>query len=119
MEHNLEAMRQALDTVVSIEVTQAVRPSNINGVPVAAGQYIGLRDGELSSTGDSPEAALSSVVTQVGLSPEALVTVYWGADASQPEAEQLVRWLEQETPGMQVDLIYGGQPHYHYLASVE
>ena len=75
MEHNLGAMRQALQTVVSIEVTRAVRPSSINGVPVAAGQYIGLRDGELASTGDSPEVALSSVLTQVGLSPEALVTV--------------------------------------------
>ena len=119
LEHNLEAMRQALDTVVSIEVTRAVRPSNIDGVPVAAGQYIGLREGELASTGDSPEAALNSVFAQVGLSPEAVVAVYWGADASQRLAEELVRCLEEENPGMQVDLIYGGQPHYHYLASVE
>ena len=119
LEHNLEAMRQALDTVVSIEVTRAVRSSNLNGVPVVAGQYIGLRDGELASTGDSPEAALNSILAQVGLSPDAMVTVYWGADTSQPAAEGLGRCLEVETPGMQVDLIYGGQPHYHYLASVE
>ena len=119
LEHNLEAMRQALETVVSIEVTRAVRPSKINGVPVAAGQYIGLREGELASTGDSSEAVLNSVLAQVGLSPEAVVTVYWGADASQPAAEELGRCLEAETPGMQVDLIYGGQPYYHYLASVE
>ena len=119
LEHNLEAMRQALVNVVSIEVTQAVRPSNINGVPVAAGQYIGLREGELASTGDSPEVALNAVLAQVGLSPEAVVTVFWGADTSQPSAEELGRSLEAETPGIQVDLIYGGQPHYHYLASVE
>ena len=119
LEYNLDAMRQALDTVVSIEVTQAVRPSNLNGVPVEAGRYIGLRDGELASTGDSPEAALNSVLAQVELNSEALVTVYWGADASQQLAEELGRCLEEETPGMQVDLIYGGQPHYHYLASVE
>ena len=119
LEHNLEAMRRALDTVVSIEVTRAVRSSNMNGVPVAAGQYIALREGEMASTGDSPEAALNSVFAQVGLSPEAVVTVYWGADANQPAAEELGRCLEVENPGMQVDLIYGGQPHYHYLASVE
>ena len=119
LEHNLEAMHQALDTVVSIEVTRAVRPSTINGVAVAAGQYIGLREGELASTGDSPEAALKSVFAQVGLSTDAVVAVYWGADASQRSAEELVRRLEKEKPGMQVDLIFGGQPHYHYLASVE
>ena len=119
LEHNLEAMVQAIDTVVSIEVTRAVRSSNLNGVPVSAGQYIGLREGELASSGESPEEALNSVLAQVGLSPGALVTVYWGADASQSAAEELGRCLEVETPGMQVDLIYGGQPHYHYLASVE
>ena len=119
LEHNLEAMRQALDTVVSIEVTMAVRPSNINGVPVAAGEYIGLRDGELTSSGSSPEEALTSIFNQVGLSPEAVVGVYWGADTSQPAAEELVRHLEEAHPGMQVDLIYGGQHHYQYLASVE
>ena len=119
LQHNLEAMRQALDSVVSIEVTRAVRPSNIKGAPVAAGQYIALREGELASTGVSPEAALISVLAQVGLSPEAVVTVYWGADASHPAAEELGRCLEVESPGIQVDLVYGGQPHYHYLASVE
>jgi dihydroxyacetone kinase-like predicted kinase len=112
-------MRQALDTVVSIEVTMAVRPSNINGVPVAAGAYIGLRDGDLASSGSSPEEVLTSVFNQVGLSPEAVVGIYWGAEAGQPAAEELVRHLEEAHPGMQVDLIYGGQHHYHYLASVE
>ena len=119
LERNLDVMGQAIDTVVSMEVTQAVRSSSINGVPVREGQYIGLREGELASVGDSPEAVLISLFAQVGLSPDAVVAVYWGADASQPAAEDLGRFLEEENPGMQFDLIYGGQPHYHYLASVE
>ena len=55
----------------------------------------------------------------MGLSPDSVVTVYWGADASKPAAADLGRCLKAETPGMHVELIYGGQPNYHYLASVE
>ena len=117
--HNLNAMGAALDTVMTIEVTQAVRDSTMAGLAVTAGRYIGLRDGELASVEDTPEGALKSALAQEGLSPEAVVTVYWGEDASQGAAEAISRDLEEGTPGIQVDLVDGGQPHYHYLASVE
>ena len=53
------------------------------------------------------------------MSPEQVVTMYLGEEADNDDAEALSQRLEQRHPGMQVDLIDGGQPHYHYLASVE
>jgi dihydroxyacetone kinase-like predicted kinase len=47
------------------------------------------------------------------------VTVYVGADGGWREAEQLAEELQGQIDGLQVEVIYGGQPHYHYLASVE
>ena len=119
LERNLAAMRDALDSVISIEVTQAVRATNMGGMPIAEGQYIGLREGELASVESTPQAALGSALSQAGLYPESVVTVYWGAATGQGSAEEMGRQLEEGTPGIQVDLVYGGQPHYQYLASVE
>ena len=119
LEHNLKAMHQVLDGVVTVEVTQAIRATTLGGVSVAAGQYLGLLDGELAAVGETPEMALHSGLAQVGLASDQVVTLYWGADTPQEQAETEVRQLEEQVPGIQVDLVYGGQPHYHYLASVE
>jgi DAK2 domain fusion protein YloV len=119
LEHNLKAMSSALNDVVSIEVTQAVRGSSVGGVAVGAGQYIGLLEGELATSGDTPEKALKSTLDRVIHSPDQIVTLYRGAEALPGAAEELLCQLKAETPGVQVDLVYGGQPHYHYLASVE
>ena len=119
LDRNLAAMRDALASVISREVTRAVRASSIGGTPVGEGQYIGMREGQLASVEGTPEAALGLVLSQAGLDPESVVTVYWGADTVQDSAEEIGRQLEAATPGIQVDLVYGGQPFYQYLASVE
>ena len=119
LEQNLKAMREVLGTVTTVEVTQAVRATTVGGVKVSTGQYLGLLEEQLAAAGESPEMALRSALAQAGLSNDQVVTVYWGADTSQEQAEAVQHALEEQTPGIQVDLVYGGQPHYHYLASVE
>ena len=119
LDANLSAMRGALRGVTTIEVTRAVRDSTVGGVEVAMGQYIGLVDGDLDVAGGSPERALRQSLDRAGLSSDHIVTLYLGEDAVQEDAETLVRLLESEFPGIQIDLVYGGQPHYHYLASME
>jgi DAK2 domain fusion protein YloV len=119
LDRNLEAMSRALDTVVTIEVTQAVRAATVAGKVVEAGQYIGLVEGKLATWGESAETALKAALDRIVHSKDQIITLYQGADASPAAAEDLRRRLEEETPGIQVDLVCGGQPHYHYLASVE
>ena len=116
---NIDAMTAALSSVASVEVTLAVKDVNIGGVDVAAGQFIGLLEGRLVTTADSPETALRSTLDLAGLSSEAIVTLYYGAGAQATDAESVAQELQSGFPGIQVDLIDGGQPHYQYLASVE
>ncbi len=118
-QENVESMCSVISEVVSVEVTTATRGVNINGVDVALGQSIGFLDGELAVAEDSSELALRSVLGLAGLSGDAIVTVYCGADKSPADAASLTAELEKEFPGIQVDLIEGGQPNHHYLASVE
>ena len=119
LEDNLRAMVGVLGDVVSLAVTQAVRPSTLGGVAVSAGQYIGLIEGDIVTCGDAPEAVLKSALDRVLNSADQVVTLYQGAQAEPQSADELRGLLELAVPGVQVDLIYGGQPHYHYLASVE
>ena len=116
---NIDAMTAALSSVASVEVTLAVKDVKIGGVDVAAGQFIGLLEGRLVTTADSPETALRSTLDLAGLSSEAIVTLYYGAEAQAIDAESVAQELQSGFPGIQVDLIDGGQPHYQYLASVE
>ena len=119
LEQNLERMRAALSVVTTVEVTRAVRDAAVGGLPLQAGQYIGVVEGELAATGDTAEDALCAALAGVGLSPDGVVTLYWGAEATGESAQGAARALAERAPGIQVDVVYGGQPHYPYLASLE
>ena len=119
LEENLAAMDATLSAVITIEVTQAVRDTSVDGVPVSLGDYIALLDHRLVGTAQSPEVALEEAVALAGVETDAILTIYRGADADPEAAEACAAALEFKASGVQVDLLYGGQPHYHYLASIE
>jgi len=116
---NQQAMAAAVAAVVSIEVTRAVRATTLDGVAVAEGDYMGLVEGDLAVVQDTPEAALLSALEGIDLSEDHIVTLYRGAEAAAEAAAAAARHIEEQTPGIQVDLVYGGQPHYPYFAAVE
>ena len=118
-EQNLQAMNDAVAAVVSIEVTRAIRDTTVEGTPVSEGDYMGLVEGKLSVLEASAESALLSTLAGVGLSDDHIVTVYWGADTDEETTQAVAEKIEEQTPGIQVDLVFGGQPHYPYFASVE
>ena len=118
-QENINAMTAALERVASVEVTTAVRNVRIGGLEIAEGQFIGLLEGQIVAAGDSPESALRAALDRAGLSSGAIVTLYYGAGSQASDAEPVAAALESAYPGIQVDLIDGGQSHYQYLASVE
>ena len=119
LEANLEAMEQSLAEVASVAVTWAVRDTTIDGITVDAGVFIGLLEDELAATGPSAEAALRATLDLASMDTGSIVTLYLGADADPEAAKTFIESLEAEFPGIQVDRVEGGQPHYPYFASVE
>ena len=119
LEDNLAAMAGAVSGVVTIEVTRAVRDSSVDGVAVRQGDYIALVDDRLALAAGSAEDALAGALALAGPGGDAVVTVYRGADADGGAAESCAAALGAGFPGVEVEWVYGGQPHYHYLASVE
>jgi len=112
-------MERALGSVRGVSVTRAVRAATMDGVQVAQGQVIAMLDGKLAASGDAPGDALRAALVKAGVGGGALVTVYRGSGLTDSEAQADVKALRQAFPGAEFEVVFGGQPHYLYLASIE
>ncbi len=119
LETNGNIMRQAIPLVNTIEVTRAVRSTQINNIKVKKKQAIGLLDGELVAVGSNPTEVLHETLSKLDVSGKEIVTIYFGADTVQAEAERASTLAREEHPQLQVEVVRGGQPHYNYIVSVE
>ncbi len=113
------SMRQALAQVQTAELTVATRSVETDGVPVREGQVIGLLNGRLVVAGDSLPQALTAVLQQADVAKAELITLYYGADLTAMQANQLADQVRQAWPDQEVEVIEGGQPHYGLILSIE
>ena len=118
IDSNADAMNEALEGIKDGAVFRASRDVSIGGVDVIEGQYTGLVDGSVKVSGENLEAVLIETVGGSAQDGE-LVTIYWGADVNEEQANDLAARLEEAVPGVEVEPVDGGQPHYEYLFSIE
>ena len=116
---NASLMKEAISRVRTVEVTRAVRSTSINKFKIKQRQAIGFVDGELVSVGESPDEILLQALLNLDMKESEVITVYYGKDTRSSEAEGVVDKIRQQYPDLGVELVYGGQPHYYYIASVE
>ncbi|MFO8143864.1 MAG: DAK2 domain-containing protein [Dehalococcoidales bacterium] len=119
LETNIAAMNKALSAVRSIAVTESARPARISGLHIKRKQPIGFLDGELVATGESPIDALNNVLAGMKMDDVEIVTIYYRGNDEKADVVDFISELGKRYPGLQVELVRGGQPHYHYIASVE
>jgi dihydroxyacetone kinase-like predicted kinase len=119
IENNVTQMAASLQDVQTGEVTRAVRTATINGIMVEEGQWIGLLNDELSLAAASKEGAIWGLLEQMGAANSELLTFFFGEDVSPVEAETLQAQVEARYPDQSVQMVPGGQPHYHYIISAE
>jgi dihydroxyacetone kinase-like predicted kinase len=118
-EENAEEMRQAIASVISGEVTQAVRDSHCDLGPITEGDFIGLGPGGVrsveSTAVDAAIALLDSLVTE----DHEIVTIIEGEGADPGATRAISAWLEANRPDVGVEVHVGGQPLYPFLFGVE
>ncbi|HYX11027.1 MAG TPA: hypothetical protein VE817_03535, partial [Candidatus Acidoferrum sp.] len=116
---NAAAMTDAGRSLRTMQVTEAVRDAKIGGHKVKKGQTIvlGPDDGLIATDSDRQKAVLGALATLPGSFE--LLTLYYGDGSDLAEAEGVSRRITDARPGLQVDLVHGGQPYYRYLISVE
>lgn len=119
LETNVEAMKEASSVVKTVEITEAVRSSRIGRLEVKEGQAIAFVDGEPSAVGRTPTHLLKKVLHDLTSDESEVITVYYGNGITHEEASRVDKQLRKQHPEIQIDVVYGGQPHYQYIASVE
>ena len=115
----IEAMKASISSVKTLEVTTAARDATISGTQVSRGQVIGLLEGELVTVGASPLGVLEESLFKTELPEGGVVTLYRGSEIAELEAQMAAERLKAVLPGQEVEVVYGGQPFYHYIASIE
>ncbi|EIW13916.1 phosphatase, dihydroxyacetone kinase family [Lactiplantibacillus pentosus KCA1] len=119
LEDNQAAMEETLSTVVSGQVTHAVRDTTIDGLAIKKDDYMGLVDGKIVITNpDRDTAALDMVKAMLDEDSE-LVTIIYGQDATKADADKLAAKVQDLDDELEIEIHEGDQPVYPFLVSVE
>lgn len=119
VEENEQALMESLTMVKSGQVTFAVRDTVMNDVEVKEGNIIGIAEGKLMDAGESVDEITTSLVEKLVDEDSAIVTLFYGEDVTEDDANNLRDELEEKFEDLDIELYYGGQPLYYYLISVE
>ena len=119
LEENKEAMTEQLSLVTSGQITNAVRDTSIDGVDIKEQDFMGIVNGKiLISVPDRKQATIDTIAKMVNDESE-ILTILVGEDVAIEEAEEIVSYVEEHFPDIEVELHEGLQPVYAYLLAVE
>jgi dihydroxyacetone kinase-like predicted kinase len=114
-----EQMVAAIDHVSSAEITLATRSVVMDGVTVGEGEYIGIANGRLCTSGAEMPAILPKVLEEMTMDERELLSIYYGLDILPAEAESLAQQIEALYPDLEIEVLFGGQAIYHYILGAE
>lgn len=116
---NERMMETAAGDITTLEVTQAVRDATIGGLNIKQGDYLGLQDDELVTTGQAPNDLVKGMIEGLADDEPELATIYYGSRVASETVEELSNDLEASFRDLEVEVIAGGQELYDYVISVE
>ena len=118
-EENEAAMTEAIGAVKTGEVTYAVRDTVIDDYQIRQGDFMGIGDEGILAVGQAVESVTLNMIDRMMEEDLELISIYYGQDTKEEEAEALREKVESRYPSCDVELQYGGQPIYYYIVSVE
>ncbi|MDM5319888.1 DAK2 domain-containing protein [Bacillus pumilus] len=118
-EDNEAAMLEAIDHVKSGQITFAVRDTQIDGIDIAKGDYMGLFNGKITLTAKNQLDAAKELLTKMVTKDDEIVTIIKGEDASSEEMDELEAFIEKTFEDIEVEVHDGKQPLYSYILAVE
>ena len=116
---NEEMMKEEIQNVKTGQVTYAVRDTHIDDKEIHEGDIMGIGDEGILSVGQSVEATTKEMLSLMADEDSELISIYYGQDIQEEDAEKLASEIEELYPDANVDLHCGGQPIYYYVLSVE
>lgn len=118
-EDNVSSMQDAINNAKSGEITYAVRDTEIKGVKISNGDYMGIVGGNITiSVKDKMDASKKLVESMID-EDSTVCTIFFGKDVSEVEAQELANYAQSLNEDIEIELIDGGQDIYSYIVSVE
>ena len=118
-EENFANMQEVLSTVSTLEVTHAVRDTNIEGVEIKKDEFMGIRNGKIVVSNLSLNTVLEELLEKSIDEDTEIVTLYLGEESTEEYTDFLEQLIEEKYPDVEVELIESGQPVYPYIIGVE
>ncbi len=119
VEDNVLSMSDMAESVRCGQVTFAARKSSVDGFAIKKGDILGIADGTILCTGQKMDEVCMTLAEQLVTDESGVLSLYYGADASEAEANRIGELLEASYEEMDVSVLYGGQAVYPYLIAVE
>lgn len=119
VEENEKTMTEEISNVSTGQVTYAVRDTNIDGKEIKQGDFMGIGDKGILSVGSAISEVTLKMIDEMMSDERELISIYYGSDIQEADAESLRAQLANKYPGCDIELQYGGQPIYYYIVSAE
>ena len=119
VQENTDALTEALDTVDTMQITYAARDSDFDGHDIHEGDYLAIYGNALFGTDRDVKALLKALAETVQEAGKEYITIYYGEDITQAQAQEAADLFAEICPDADVNLLFGGQPVYYYLISAE
>ena len=118
-EENLEAMMEAVSMVKTGQVTYAVRDTRLDEKEIHEGDIMGIGDHGILAVGKGRENVAKEMVAAMVDEDSEVISIYYGAETTEEDAESLAAELEEAYPDCEVGSKYGWTAIYYYIISVE
>ena len=118
-EENAEVMEEAISKVHTGQITYAVRDTRLDDKEIHEGDIMGIGDKGILAVGGNKEEVAEATIAAMMSDEAEVISIYYGADTSEENAEALAASVEELYPDCEVEINRGGQPIYYYIISVE
>lgn len=119
LEENKAQMADSVNNVKSGSLTYAVRDTKIDGVEIKKDAFMGLIEDKIVSSKSDQLTTVTELLNEMLAEDSEILTVIIGQDAEQAVTDNMINWIEERYPDVEVEVHEGGQPIYQYFFSVE
>ncbi|EOD4525911.1 TPA: fatty acid kinase catalytic subunit FakA [Staphylococcus aureus] len=119
LEENKAQMADSVNNVKSGSLTYAVRDTKIDGVEIKKDAFMGLIEDKIVSSQSDQLTTVTELLNEMLAEDSEILTVIIGQDAEQAVTDNMINWIEEQYPDVEVEVHEGGQPIYQYFFSVE
>lgn len=119
LEENKAQMADSVNNVKSGSLTYAVRDTKIDGVEIKKDAFMGLIEDKIVSRQSDQLTTVTELLNEMLAEDSEILTVIIGQDAEQAVTDNMINWIEEQYPDVEVEVHEGGQPIYQYFFSVE